>query len=66
MGGIATMNTSRWSPRVVQIVRGFLMALAVLNAWISYTIFPQHPVMAVANAIMVVILVYIIVLAWGA
>jgi len=38
--------------------------LAALNAWISYTIYPQHPVMALANATMAAILVLGVILTW--
>ncbi len=42
----------------------FLFALAVLNGWISYTIYSQHPLMALANAAMAAVLVLGVILTW--
>lgn len=42
----------------------FLLLLAGLNAWISYTIYPQHPHMALANAAMAAVLVLGVILTW--
>lgn len=48
-------------PRLVGI---FLLILAALNGWISYTIFYEHPIMAAANAAMAVLLATGVILSW--
>ncbi len=54
-----------WLENHFKLVGAFLMVLAALNLWVSYTIFPDHPVMATANAVMAVVLALGVILSWG-
>lgn len=42
----------------------FLLLLAGLNAWSSYTLFPQHPYLALADAAMAAVLVVGVIVPW--
>jgi uncharacterized membrane protein YqjE len=41
-----------------------LVALALLNVWISWVIYEQHPFLAVPNAAMAVFLLVLVSFAW--
>lgn len=43
-----------------------LLVLAVLNAWVAYSIVLDHPIMAVANAVTAVLIVLDLVRFWQA
>ena len=43
-----------------------LVILAPVNAWMAYTLYPQHPLMASASAGMAVVIVAGVVLFWRA
>ncbi len=58
------MKATDWMADHRRIVGMFFLALAALNGWISYTIYSQHPYMALANATMAAILVVGVILAW--
>jgi hypothetical protein len=50
-------------PKVLAIV---LLLLAAVNGWIAHAIFPKHPIMALANGAMAVVIVLGVALFWGA
>lgn len=50
-------------PKVLAIV---LFMLAVVNGWIAHAIFPKHPIMALANGAMAVVIILGVALFWGA
>lgn len=54
----------RWVDDHFKFVAAFLLILAALNLWISYTLFADHPIMAAANATMAVILAIGVVMSW--
>lgn len=64
-GGEEVLMLRRWLEDHFRFVRAFLLILAGLNLWISYTIFSDHPVMATANAVMAVALAWGVILSWG-
>ncbi len=45
----------RWMDAHFKLVGAFLLILATLNLLVSDTLFPQHPIMAAANAAMAAI-----------
>jgi predicted negative regulator of RcsB-dependent stress response len=47
-----------------RLVCMFLLALGVLNGWVSWSIFRQHPLMAMANAVMALVLVAGVIVTW--
>jgi hypothetical protein len=54
----------QWLDDHFKFVGTFLLILAVLNGWISYTIFPEHPIMALANGAMAAMLALGVILSW--
>ncbi len=46
--------------RVSSWLRLYLIALALLNLWISYTIRAEHPVQATVNAAMAAVLLVVL------
>ena len=48
------------------LVRVLLLVLAAINGWVAYAIFPEHPIMALANGAMAVVIVLGVLLLWGA
>lgn len=54
----------QWTDDHFKLVGTFLLVLAGLNLWVSYTIFSDHPIMAAANAAMAVILALGVILSW--
>ncbi len=56
-----TKGLTEWVGDHPAIVRVFLLAL---NAWISYTIYSQHPLIASLNAAMTAVLVLGVILTW--
>lgn len=58
------MTVRDWIAGHRRIVCIFLLALAGLNGWISYTIYSEHPGMAVANAAMAGALLLGVLLTW--
>ncbi len=54
----------RWVDDHFKLVGTFLLILAGLNLLISYTLFPEHPIMALANATMAVILAVGVLMSW--
>jgi uncharacterized membrane protein len=53
-----------WIGKHQRIVSVFFLVLAALNGWVSYTIFSQHPIMALTNAAMALVLVVGVILTW--
>ena len=49
-------------PKVFAIV---LLMLAAVNGWIAHAIFPKHPIMALANGAMAVVIIMGVALIWG-
>ena len=46
--------------------RGVLVVLALVNLWSCYTVRHEHPVWAVAHAVMAVVLFGLLVVSWPA
>lgn len=59
-----TAMLRKWVAEHHRIVCVFLLALAVLNAWVSYMLFSQHPIMALANGTMALILILGVIFTW--
>ncbi len=59
-----TKGLTEWVGDHPAIVRVFLLALAALNPWISYTIYSQHPLIASLNAAMTAVLALGVILTW--
>ncbi len=59
-----TKGLTEWVGDHPAAVRVFLLALVVLNGWISYTIYSEHPLMALLNATMALVLVVGVILTW--
>jgi len=53
-----------WLVEHPHVLAVFLLVLAALNGWISYHIFPQHPLLALANAAMALILALGVLVTW--
>jgi hypothetical protein len=58
------MKFRRWADDHFKPVGAFLLILAALNLLVSYTLFPDHPVMAAANATMALILGVGVIMSW--
>lgn len=56
----------RWLEEHYKFFGVLLLILAALNGWVAYTIFPEHPIMAAANATMALVIVLGVVLLWRA
>ncbi len=46
-----------WLEDHYKALRVLLLVLAALNGWIAYAIRPEHPIMALANSAMAVLIV---------
>ena len=55
----------KWLEEHLKVFGVLLLALAALNAWVAYAIFPEHPIMALANGAMAVVIVLGVILLWG-
>lgn len=55
-----------WFEEHYELVRVLLLVLAAINGWMAYAIFPEHPIMASANAAMAVVIALGVILLWGA
>jgi hypothetical protein len=56
----------RWISEHLLIVELFLLALAVLNGYISVELFPSHPLLAALNGAMALTLALGIIMSWAA
>ena len=56
----------KWIDRNFKLFGVLLLVLAVLNGWVAYLIFPEHPIMALANGAMAVAIVLGVILSWRA
>ena len=43
-----------------------LLVLAPINRWMTYTLYAQHPIMALANAAVAVVIIPSVILFWRA
>ena len=55
-----------WFEEHFKLFGVLLLMMAALNAWVAYAIFPEHPIMASANAAMAVVIALGVILLWGA
>ncbi len=55
-----------WFEDHYKLLKVVLVVLAALNGWIAYAIFPEHPIMASANASMAVVIIAGISFSWRA
>jgi hypothetical protein len=55
----------KWLEEHLKLVGVLLLGLATLNGWVAYAIFPEHPIMASANAAMAVVIALGVALSWG-
>jgi hypothetical protein len=62
--GKELLALKRWLDDHFKLAGTFLLILAGLNGWISYTIFPEYPIMAAANAVMAGTLAVGVILSW--
>lgn len=51
-----------WLEDYYKALRVLLLVLAALNGWIGYAILPEHPIMALANSVMAVLIVLRVIL----
>jgi hypothetical protein len=56
----------QWLEDHYKALRVLLLVLAALNGWIAYAILPKHPIMALANGAMAVVIIGVIILSWRA
>ena len=56
----------KWFEQHFKLLGVLLLVLAGLNAWVAYAIFPGHPIMALANGTVAVVIVLGVILLWGA
>ena len=55
-----------WFEEHFKLFGVLLLMMAALNAWVAYAIFPEHPIMASANAAMAVAILLGVVVFWRA
>ncbi len=55
----------KWLEEHLKLFGVLLLVLAALNGFIAYAIFPQHPIMALANGVMAVAIILGVILLWG-
>lgn len=55
----------KWIEKHFELFRVLLLVLATLNAWIAYKIFLEHPIMALANGTMAVVITLGVILPRG-
>ena len=56
---------NKWTEDHFKLFGVLLLVLATLNAWIAYEIFLEHPIMALANGTMAVVITLGVILSWG-
>jgi len=56
----------KWLEEHLKVFGVVLLALAALNGWVAYAIFPEHPIMALANGAMAGVIILGVILLWGA
>lgn len=54
-----------WIEKHFELFRLLLLVLATLNAWIAYEVFLEHPIMALANGMMAVVITVGVILSRG-
>lgn len=55
----------KWLEGHLKVFGVLLLALAALNGWVAYAIFLDHPLMALGNGAMAVVIVVGVILLWG-
>ena len=55
-----------WIEKHIKLFRVLLLILAAVNTWVASEIFPDYPVMALANGAMAIVIVVGVILLWGA
>ncbi len=55
----------RWLEEHYKFFGVLLLVQAVLNGWVAYAIFLDHPLMALGNGAMAVVIVVGVILLWG-
>ncbi len=55
----------KWIEKHFELFRILLLVLATLNAWIAYEISLEHPIMALANGAMAVVITLGVILSRG-
>ncbi|MCL5005938.1 MAG: hypothetical protein M1404_05340 [Acidobacteria bacterium] len=55
----------KWIEKHFKLFGVLLLVLAALNGWIAYRIFLEHPIMALANGAMAVVITVGVILSWG-
>jgi hypothetical protein len=56
----------KWVEECPKVLAFVLLMLAAVNGWIAHVIFPKHPIMALANGAMGVLIVLGVTLLWAA
>lgn len=56
----------KWIEKHFKLFGVLLLVVAVLNGWIAYETFADHPIMALANGVMTIVIVVGVLLLWGA
>ena len=56
---------NKWIEEHFKLFGVLLLVLATLNAWIAYEIFLEHPIAALANGTMAVVITLGVILSWG-
>jgi hypothetical protein len=55
----------QWIEKHFKLFGILLLVLAALNGWVAYEIFPEHPIMALANGAMAIVIVAGVILLCG-
>ena len=56
----------KWLEEHFKLFGVLLLVMAALNGWVAYEIFPDYPIMALANGAMAVAILVGVILLWGA
>lgn len=56
----------KWIEKRLKLFRILLLVLALLNVWVAFSIVLEHPIMALANAVIAVAIVLGVVRFWRA
>ena len=56
----------KWIEKHFKLFRVLLLILAAVNTWVASEIFPDYPIIGLANGTMAIVIVVGVILLWGA